>query len=206
MPQPHGLEIGTRIRRRTARASLRCIRARLHARGDARRSGFRHPSLGALYRSTVPDSAMGTPAKCLWTRAGRRISSSSSVRRTGEEMARNGTATCGQRTESARTARARRSPGELCRCRVVCVRGPEASWPAEVVVDRMGAPVTADSRRRSVAGSRNSELRHRDVRKGRGVQNRRVRTIACAGVQGVWVRLPRHPLTRDNCCYRASIR
>ena len=89
--------VDARIRRRTFRAARHRIRARHPA--DAVRNASGRQSPCALCRSPGPDSPMGTTAKCVWTGRVCRLSSASSVRRTGTEMACIGTATHRHRHE-----------------------------------------------------------------------------------------------------------
>ena len=104
-PRPLGPGVDTRFRRRLVRAALHRMHARHHASGGAGRSGTRHQSAGALCRSPGPDSAVGTAAKCVWTGRAWRLSSASSVRRTGTAMACIDTATHRHRPEGCTPSR-----------------------------------------------------------------------------------------------------
>ena len=98
-PRPLGPGVDTRFRRRLVRAAFHRMHARRHAPGGAGHGGTRHHAGGALCRSPGPDSVVGTAAKCVWTGRAWRLSSASSVRRTGTAMACIDTATHRHRRE-----------------------------------------------------------------------------------------------------------
>ena len=104
-PRAVGPGVDIRFRRRLVRAAVHRMHARRHAPGGAGHSGTRHHAGGALCRSPGPDSAVGTAAKCVWTGRAWRLSSASSVRRTGTAMACIDTATHRHRREGCTPSR-----------------------------------------------------------------------------------------------------
>ena len=206
----------TRIRCHAARAALRRPRATLHVTHHGTLSGTHCP---ALYLPTDPDSPVGTPVKCVCTSRARRLSSASSARPTGNEMACIGNATCGHGGEVP-TAN---QPGAMRDNPAVAATHTEPSRPE---------PRALEVARRGVARRRMPSARRVETvevrgriggagafrkRRGGGVLAMRAEVVArvwkkkgqtagCADFRGIGGGRQQDRLTPDNCCYRASIR
>ena len=202
-PRPLGPGVDTQFRRRLVRAALHRMHARHHASGGAGRSGTRHQSAGALCRSPGPDSAVGTAAKCVWTGRAWRLSSASSVRRTGTAMACIVTATY-------RHSIKRRTPGRLS------VRRDSSVLAVTFIEQSSAEPRAVARRRRAGRVCLRRQFRGAALLRGGATGGGSVattgktvscgkshaKTIACVDSQAARVRLPRRRFTRDNGIYR----
>ena len=202
-PRAVGPGVDIRFRRHLIRAALHCMHARRHAPGGAGHSGTRHHAGGALCRSPGPDSAVGTATKCVWTGRAWRLSSASSVRRTGTAMGCIDTATHRHRPEGC-------TPSRLNGDR-------DGSVLAATLIEHRGAEPRAVARRRRAGRVCLRRQIHRlapvQGREGGGSSaattgktipcgRKHAETIASAGFQAARTPLPRRRFARDNVIYR----
>ena len=202
-PRAVGPGVDMRFRRRLVRASLHRMHARRHAPGGAGHSGTRHHTGGALCRSPGPDSAVGTAAKCVWTGRSWRLSSASSVRRTGTAMACIDTATHRHRREGCTPSRLNGDrDGSVLGATLIERSGVE---PRAVARHRRAGRVCLPRQIRGLAavhgregGGGSAATTGKTIPCGR----KYAETIACADFQAARTRLPRRYFTRDNVIYR----
>ena len=202
-PRTLGPGLDNRFRRHLIHAALHCKHARRHAPGGAGHSGTRHHAGGALCRSPGPDSAVGTAAKCVWTGRAWRLSSASSVRRTGTAMACIDTATHRHRREGCTPSRLNGDrDGSVLGATLIKRSGVE---PRAVARHRRAGRVCLLRQIRGLAavhgregGGGSAATTGKTIPCGR----KYAETIACAGFQAARTPLPRHRFARDNGIYR----
>ena len=201
-PRPLGPGVDTQFRRRLVRAALHRMHARRHAPGGAGHSGTRHHAGGALCRSPGPDSAVRTAAKCVWTGRAWRLSSASSVRRTGTAMACIDTATRHRREGCTPSRLNGDRDGSVLGATLIERSGVE---PRAVARHRRAGRVCLPRQIRGLAavhgregGGGSAATTGKAIPCGR----KYAETIACAGFQAARTRLPRRCFTRDNVIYR----
>ena len=202
-PRAVGPGVDIRFRRRLVRAALHRMHARRHAPGGAGRSGTRHHAGGALCRSPGPDCAVGTAAKCIWTERAWRLSSASSVRRTGTAMACIDTATHRHHREGCTPSRLNGDrDGSVLSATLIERSGVE---PCAVARHRRAGRVCVPRQIRGLAavhgregGGGSAATTGKTIPCGR----KYAETIACADFQAARTPLSRRRFARDNVIYR----